>query len=233
MDETFPTERVRHPSSWGKRLVRRIQVRPRLASATALGLLVGLALPSTFSGTTRALVAWDIGVGLYLVLAAVLMLRGDVASMRARARQQDDGAGAMLASTVAAAVASLAAIVLELVRVKEYAPRQQTLHLVLAAITIFMSWCFVHTSFALHYAHEYYVERHPACEACLEFPGGGPPDYWDFLYFSFVIGTTSQTADVSIVSRSLRRLALAHGIIAFLFNTTLVALGVNIAAGLI
>ena len=103
----------------------------------------------------------------------------------------------------------------------------------LAGVTIFLSWCFVHTTFALHYAHEFYMDRGREGVACLEFPGGGHPDYLDFLYFSFVIGTTSQTADVSIASRSLRRLALLHGIIAFLFNTTLVALSVNIAAGLI
>ena len=103
----------------------------------------------------------------------------------------------------------------------------------LAGVTILFSWCFVHTAFALHYAHEFYIDRGQAAAPGLQFPGGGPPDYLDFLYFSFVIGTTSQTADVAIASRSLRRLALLHGVIAFLFNITLVALAVNIAAGLI
>jgi len=106
------------------------------------------------------------------------------------------------------------------------------LHLTLAAATIFCSWCVVHTAFALHYAHEFYAGG-GGNRPCLEFPGGGQPDYVDFLYFSFVIGTTSQTADVSIASRSMRRLALLHGVIAFVFNTMLLALIVNIAAGLI
>ena len=215
------------------KLLRLVRARPRLATATVLGLLAALLLPGSWSGPSRALVAWDLGTGLYLVLTLTLMLRGNVESMRRRARQQDDGAAAVLGFTVAAAMASLAAIVLELVGVKNHPPRIQTLHLVLAGVTIFLSWCFVHTTFALHYAHEFYMDRGREGVACLEFPGGGHPDYLDFLYFSFVIGTTSQTADVSIRSRSLRRLALLHGIIAFLFNTTLVALSVNIAAGLI
>ena len=208
-------------------------MRPRLATATGLGLLAALVLPQSLSGPSRALVAWDVGAGLYLVLALILMLGGTVERMRQRARQQDEGAAAVLGFTVAASMASLAAIVLELVGVKSYPPRVQTLHLVLAGVTIFCSWCFVHTAFALHYAHEFYIDRSQEAAPGLEFPGGRPPDYLDFLYFSFVIGTTSQTADVSIASRSLRRLALLHGIIAFLFNTTLVALSVNIAAGLI
>ena len=215
------------------KVFRQIRVRPRLATATGLGLLAALVLPQSLSGPSRALVAWDVGAGLYLVLALGLMLGGTVERMRQRARQQDEGAAAVLGFTVAASMASLAAIVLELVGVKNYPPRVQTLHLVLAGVTIFFSWCFVHTAFAIHYAHEFYIDRGQGTAPGLEFPGGGPPDYLDFLYFSFVIGTTSQTADVSIASRSLRRLALLHGVIAFLFNTTLVALSVNIAAGLI
>jgi uncharacterized membrane protein len=132
-----------------------------------------------------------------------------------------------------AAVASLAAIGLELVGARSAPPREQSLHLALAGLTIVLSWCFVHTGFALHYAHEYYVDRHRGHPPCLQFPGGSRPDYVDFLYFSFVIGTTSQTADVSIASPSMRRLALLHGVIAFVFNTTLLALTVNIAASLI
>jgi len=211
---------------------RQIRARPRLLISTCVVLLALLVLPSRLSGPTRALVAWDGGTGLYLILAWTMMLRGSVERMRSRARLQDDGAVVVLGLTVVAAVASLLAIVLELVGVKNYPPRSQTLHLALAAVTILLSWCFVHTTFALHYAHEFYAEHRHGGHACLEFPGGGQPDYLDFLYFSFVIGTTSQTADVCIASRSLRRLALLHGVIAFFFNTTLLALTINIAAGL-
>jgi uncharacterized membrane protein len=132
--------------------------------------------------------------------------------------------------TVGAALASLAAIVILLISTHggQRAPHE----LVLAAVTILLSWAFIHTIFGLHYAHEYYGER-GGKSGGLNFPGDETPDYWDFVYFSFVIGMTSQVSDVTISSRSIRRTAAAHGIVAFLFNAALLALMVNIAASAI
>jgi uncharacterized membrane protein len=189
-------------------------------------------LPKTLSGPTRALLAWDLGAGLYLVLAWTMMFRADVEKMRWRASREDDGAVVILVLTVVAAVASLAAILLELLGVKSLPASVQTARLALVAITIVCSWFLVHTAFALHYAHEYYGDHGKRGTPCLEFPGNAKPDYVDFLYFAFVLGTTSQTSDVTIVSSTMRRLALAHGVIAFFFNTTLLALVINVAAGL-
>ena len=218
---------------WLKRLVHQVRARPRLGSSIALCAAALVLLPARFAGPTRALLAWDLGVGLYLGLAWTMMRRGTVEKMRWRARIEDDGAIAVLVLTLGAAAASLAAIGLELVGCKDLPAGRQDLHLALAGATILASWCFLHTVFALHYAHEYYVERGTPQSRPLIFPTDEPPDYADFLYFSFVIGTTSQTADVSIASRTMRRLALVHGVIAFLFNTTLLALTINIAASLI
>jgi uncharacterized membrane protein len=215
-------------------VLHQVRERPRLATATLVGtftFLAATALPEP----KRALLAWDVGAGLYLALAWAMMLRplhGHAEKMKWRARLQDDGALTVLVLTSAATLASLAAIVLELVRVQGLAASERGGALLLAGATIFISWCFVHTAFALHYAHEFYVDRGSSGEPGLAFPGSAPPDYLDFLYFSFVIGTTSQTADVSIVSRGMRRLALVHGVFAFVFNTTLLALTINIAAGL-
>jgi uncharacterized membrane protein len=211
---------------------RNIRVRPRLSAATAIGMVLIVLLPKTIAGPTRALLAWDLGAGLYLGLAWTMMFRASVEKMRWRARIQDDGAEVILALTVVAAVASLAAILLELIGIKGLSPQMQTLHLGLAALTILLSWSFVHTAFALHYAHEFYDDAGKDAHPCLDFPGNSEPDYVDFLYFAFVLGTTSQTSDVTINSSPMRRLALLHGVIAFFFNTTLLALMVNIAAGL-
>jgi len=213
--------------------LHQIRVRPRLVTATMVGLGIALLLPATVSGPTRALLAWDVGAGLYLILAWTMMLGASVEQMRRRAKLQDDGAAAVLALTVLAAVASLAAIVLELIGVRSYPPRVQSLHLALSVITILCSWFLVHTAFALHYAHEFYEGAPHTKDRSLTFAADPEPDYLDFLYFAFVLGTTSQTSDVTICSRAMRRLALAHGVIAFFFNTTLLALVVNIAAGLI
>jgi uncharacterized membrane protein len=97
------------------------------------------------------------------------------------------------------------------------------------------SWFLIHTMFAIHYAHEYYlraVKREDSAGG-LQFPSEDAPDYWDFMYFSFVIGMTSQVSDVAIASRHLRRVSLVHGILAFFFNTTILATGINLVAGLV
>jgi uncharacterized membrane protein len=210
-----------------------IQARPRLAISTIVGILLFCFLPRSVSGPTRFLASWDAATVLYLILAWALMLGTNVEGMRRNARQQDDGAAVVLGLSVAAGLATLAAIFLELVGVRELGQHEKIVHIALATTTILCSWGFVHTAFALHYAHDFYTTESRRGGGCLQFPGGGNPDYGDFLYFSFVIGTTSQTADVSIASRSLRRLALLHGVISFFFNTTLLALAINMAAGLL
>jgi uncharacterized membrane protein len=91
-----------------------------------------------------------------------------------------------------------------------------------------LSWAFIHTIFALHYAHEFY----DVTAGGLAFPqGSADPDYWDFVYFSFVIGMTSQVSDVAVTSKELRRIVTAHGMLSFVFNAALLALTVNLAAG--
>lgn len=196
-------------------------------------MLTFLLMPSEFATSTRALVTWNVGSGLYLLLAFTLMVRASVEHMRWRARVQDDGAAVVLFLTVAAAIASLVAIGMELSGLKTATPVRQGLHLALAGMTFMASWLLVHTSFALHYAHAYYVSLGKDGRAPLEFPGQGEPVYMDFLYFSIVVGMTSQTADVAITSTRMRRLVMAHGMISFVFNTTLLALTINVAASLL
>jgi uncharacterized membrane protein len=216
------------------KLIQQIRVRPRLLIALALGLASACLLPAQVVQPARTLVSWNLGAGLYVILAFQTMCRATIARMRKSARDQDDGAVIMLSLTLIAALTSLAAIVLELSGIKSYPHQQQVLHLILAAVTIVVSWLLVHTSFALHYAHEFYLYEEEFGRKPLQFPEQpAEPGYWDFLYFSFVIGTTCQTADVNITAGSMRRLALLHGIVTFFFNTALLALGINIAAGLI
>jgi uncharacterized membrane protein len=103
----------------------------------------------------------------------------------------------------------------------------------LTIATILLSWFFVHTIFALHYAHEYYGERRDGVIGGLNFPGDDDPDYWDFFYFSLVVGMTSQVSDVAITSKSIRRVATMHGALSFFFNVTVLALTINIVSGLL
>jgi uncharacterized membrane protein len=210
-----------------------VRARPRLVVSCVAGTLGFLSLPSSLAAPSRALITWDIGAGLYLILAWAMIGRASVAHMRWRARLQDDGAAVVLFLTVAAAVASLAAIVLELSDLKAYPLTRQGLHVGLVAVTFMVSWLLVHTSFALHYAHAYYISIDREHNGPLEFPRQDAPVYMDFLYFSMVIGMTSQTADVALTSTRMRRLVMAQGMIAFVFNTTLLALTINIAASVL
>jgi uncharacterized membrane protein len=208
--------------------VRVVYGRPRTFIAITLGVVVFFLLPDTRRLATRLIVGWDVFAALYLVLAYIMMLRCDVAHIRRSAVMQDDGRFLILLLTAFGALASLGAIVFEL-----GASKGNKAGLILATATIALSWTLVHTAFALHYAHDFYRGRKPGG---LQFPSGDAhveADYWDFVYFSFVIGMTAQVSDVGITDRIIRRTATVHGIISFVFNTALLALMVNIAASAI
>jgi len=208
--------------------IRVVLARPRIFIAIAIGVAAFFLLPGSLRLVTRLLLGWDVFVALYIVLVYVMMFRCGLAHIRHNAVRQDDGRFLILLLVALGAFASIAAIVLEL-----DPDHHGTPELTLATGTIALSWATVHTAFALHYAHEFYRGGKPGG---LQFPSGDQredADYWDFVYFSFVIGMTAQVSDVGITDRMIRRTATVHGIISFVFNTALLALMVNIAAGLI
>ncbi len=220
-----------HPHRHLPRPLRIVRARPRLFIAALIGLAVVAFCPSDWRIATRLLAGWDVGVGLYLALALRMMGVADVRHIRLRARLQDEGQFAILALTATAAFASLAAIV-ALLGMSGVNDRKPT-HLLLGVVTILLSWAFTHIMFALHYAHEFY-DQNGGKGGGLLFPGDlREPDYWDFVYFSFVVGMTSQVSDVAITCRPIRHTVSAHGIISFIFNVALLALTVNIAASAI
>jgi len=204
-----------------------VYARPRTFLAMAIGVVAFFFLPESVRLVTRLLISWDIFITIYLILVYTMMLRSGHAYLRRNAVLQDDGRFLILLVTALGAFASIAAIVFEL-----GAGQRGAAQLSLATLTIALSWATVHTTFALHYAHDYYRGK----PGGLQFPSGDPDDhadYWDFVYFSFVIGMTAQVSDVGITDKTIRRTATAHGIISFVFNTALLALMVNIAASAI
>ena len=216
------------------RLWAQLHARPVLLAALALGGVSGAGLSHLWPGhaMTCALLGWNLGALAYMLGATAMVQRDQAADSLARAQRLDGGQGVVLVGSVLAAVASMAAIGAELLRAKGLAGSDRLLHLGLAGITIAVSWAFIHFVFALHYAHEYHLGAHRRGEGGLDFPGDEPPDFVDFLYLSFVIGTSAQTADVSLTSRRMRRLGLVHCVLAFLFNATVLALTVNLTASL-
>ena len=216
------------------RLVRLVRASPRLFIAATVGMAVGFLLPATVSSHlgTRFLIAWNSATVLYVVLAAVMMVRSSQHRMRRRAQLQDDGQLLILLLVVVAGVASLVAIAGQLAVVKDMHGFIKSAHIALAGLTIASSWAFIQMMFALHYAHEYYGAAGRGQPPGLEFPKDDSPDYGDFFYFAAVIGTSGQTADVAFATKTMRRIGSVHCILAYLFNTTVLALLINIGASM-
>ena len=220
-----------------RRMLGAFVARPRLLAGVASGLVVWAAcllIPNELSLVTAAILAWDATCLAFIVLAITMMWGADPARMRAIAATQDQGQGVILAIAVAAAAASIWAIARELSAAKADEGLVKALRVGLVFATVAASWLMVQMIFALHYAHEYYApdDDTPRDAGGLQFPGGELPDYWDFLHFSVVIGVACQTADVSFTSKELRRIGTVHGVVAFVFNTVVLALTINLLAGL-
>jgi uncharacterized membrane protein len=220
-------------SRWPK-VLQPIVARPRLLAGAVMGVAVYLvAGPWIVRPVSRGIIAWDCAVVVFLALTLVYMAGSDQAKMKRNALTHDEGKHFILLIAIAAAVASVGALSAELANAKGQMFEQVAVRVALAAGTIALSWGFVQVIFALHYAHDYYaMEDGEGHREGLDFPGDEPPDYWDFLHFAVIIGATAQTADVTIVSKTLRRVSTVHSLIAFAFNTAILALMINLAAGL-
>ena len=215
-----------------KWLGRQLRARPRLFIAAAAGLVAALVLTGAPSPVTRALSGWNVGVWLYLVMIVWLMTHADHTRLRRVALAHAEGALTVLVVVTLAAAVSLGAIVYELSAAKAPGAKHALPHLLFALTTVAGSWLLLPTLFALSYASLYH--RGPV-GAGLKFPSDEPdfkPDYGDFLYFSFTIAVASQTADVSVSTQAMRRLVLMQSILSFVFNTTILAFTINIAASL-
>ena len=218
-----------------RRLLATLRLRVRFVAAMALGVVVHALLPLGLGDELRSALAWDTAALAYVALMLVMMARSSPERLRRRAALEDESMAINVLVAVAATAFSLATAVTMLVRAQDMTSGLVT-QLVLCGATILLSWLFVHVLFAAHYAHRFFTDgsapagRHS--EGGLVFPGDGAPDYWDFVYFSFVIAMTSQVSDVGIRSRHIRRAALVHGILSFFFNTVILAFTVNLAAGL-
>jgi uncharacterized membrane protein len=220
-----------------RRLAQTAHVYWKLIISAAVGVLLWAALHwgiiNTLQDEPRRVIqflaAWNAAIVVYLALAAWVVARHEHSHMRALFVEEDVGAALILAAVLAVAAVSVVAIFSGL----GTGNKANRLSPVLAMLSIVLSWIFVHTIFAFHYAHEYYGEDDGKQKGGLLFPKAdeqkkaAPPEYGDFLYFSFVIGMTFQVSDVQITSRSLRRLVLVHGVVSFFYNVAVLALMVN------
>ena len=228
--------------------------RPRLVIGIVIGIATYFLLPILakigqdflpfakaflqFKPVSQFLVAWNIGVWVYLSLIFRMMYHADNERILNKAHAEDEGTLMMIVLVLLTAVVSVTAIVQELGVSKDATGLLMAFHLGLTFLTILTAWLFIHTLFALHYTHTYFLVKEKKAIETLDFPKDkndeeDEPTYWDFLYFSFIIGTSGQTADVAFNSTKSRQLGTLHCVLAFFFNASVLALLINMASGLI
>jgi uncharacterized membrane protein len=200
------------------------------------GLLAGVGVAIIawpLDAITRGLLGWCGGVAVYLALAWSMAERSDAQRTRQRARSLDQPDLLILVCMLVVIGVSIGVIAMLLQQVKALSGFERGAHVVLGLLALAASWLMIHTIYAFHYAHRFYQylgdgEHAPG----LDFPGKLEPDYFDFLYYSFVIGMTSQVSDVQVCSREMRRITLVHGVLSFAFNVVVLALSINVVAGI-
>lgn len=214
---------------------RSVVIRPRVFASALTGIAALILLPATLTPASRDALAWCFGGLTYLGLAFSIMRNCEGDKIKRRAAMQDDSATVILVLILLAVVSSFLAIAGLLTEAKAATNTAKLLYVALAAATIVISWTVMQVVFTLHYAHEHYAPDNLGQDTPggLEFPKDPHPDYWDFFYFATSIGATSQTSDVSINSKGLRHLVTLHAIVAFFFNTMVLALTINLAASMI
>jgi len=215
------------------------RARPRLTISIGVGVAVALACLSGLPDlrwSTSAILGWDATCLTFIVSVLIMMVGQKPTDIRQQAANQDEGQGFILGLVTTAAAASLLAVGAELSAAHADHGLARTLQVALAFGTVAVSWFITQLIFALHYAHEYYAPDADlggeAVVGGLLFPGKEPPDYWDFLHFAVVLGAACQTADVAFTSKAIRRVGTVHTLLAFTFNTVVLALTINLLAGL-
>lgn len=214
-------------------IARSLALRPRVYVALAAVAVAISLLPASMSLSLRSVIAADAGFAFYLALSLWVMATFSHDAVRKRAARQDHGGLVILMIILLAIGASFVAIASLLAEAKAATGHMKTALAGLAALTVVLSWLVTQVVFTFHYAHEYYSPHEEgARRGGLDFPNDDCPDYWDFFYYATSIGATSQTSDVAISSKGLRRLTALHAIGSFFFNTAVLALAINIGSSL-
>jgi uncharacterized membrane protein len=219
-------------SATESRLTRLLLARRRLFSSIVLGVLLFLVLPASMRLVTRLLMGWDLAAAVYVGFFFWMVSRSTVETCHRRASLYDESDWAILTIVVASAAASFGAIFSELAVIKS-AHTTPWFSLAVTTATVALSWSFTHVVFTLHYANLYYRRKGKEVTGGLEFPGDRAPDYRDFVYYAFVIGCAAQTADINTTSPVMRKVSLIQGVVAFVFNTAILALSINVGASLL
>ena len=226
--------KTRPESAWAA-LARHAKAQIRFLIAFAVGVAVALLAPIE-ELIPRILAGWNAGGWLYLILVAIKMWHAEIEGIKREASIERESRIGVLVVVTLGSFFTLLALLAQLAALKTESGADRTASIILSGSTIFLSWLLMHTVFAVYYAHEFHSEAKGGARGRgggLKFPDDRTPDYIDFLYFAFVVGTTAQTSDVDVTSRAMRMVVMLHGILSFFFNTAVIALAVNLALQLV
>lgn len=212
-------------------MIKLVRYHPRLWIAAGAGTAAYFAFPASWSGVSRLLASWDVGVSSFLTLLYVWMAGQTAEEICSRYAEEDETAPVILIVVTAAALVSLVAIVEPLATLRHVQGSARAGHFALVAATLVDSWLLVPTMFTTHYADMFYSAGEH--ERPLSFPETRMPSFWDFAYFSFTIAAACQTADVSTTRGSIRKVVIVHELISFVFNASILGFAINVTAGLI
>lgn len=220
-----------------QKVLYRLDAHLRLMVALTVSCLAYVLTTGRLALALQAITVWNAFAWSVILLTWLTIIFADARTSVQTARLQDTTRSIIFLFVILAAVVSLSAVAILVGGAKGMSHKALTEHLLLAATTVVSSWFLIHTVFTMHYAHAYYWDDDddPATAGSggLDFPNENAPDFLDFAYFSFVIGMTCQVSDVQISARGIRRLALVHGLLSFVFNTVVLALAINLTSGLL
>lgn len=212
-------------------MLKHLANHPRLLSSAFIGLALYFALPGQWMPLTRVLVSWNVGVLLFLALVSWMMFRLNAVQISKRYEEEDEAAVLILVISIVGAILTMASILAFLSGLDSVRGSEKLVHVGLAALTVASTWVLIPTMFTLHYADMFYSVG--PNERPLRFPDSADPVFWDFIYFSFTISLACQTADVSTAQGSIRKVVIAHSVLSFFFNVSILGFAVNVTAGLI
>jgi uncharacterized membrane protein len=226
----------RRPGRWYHpgAVVRGLAARPRLLLAIGAAAAMGLLAPFE-PVSVRAACAWNAGALVYLAMAFSLMSACNIEQIRRTAELEDESRLVFTTVILLAIASSFVAVLAVIGAARDMHGAGRVLYIGLAAGTVITAWLVMQVVFTLHYAHDYYRPTSDNGEIArgLTFPEDNTPDYWDFFYFTTSIGATSQTSDVSIASKVLRRTVTLQAVLSFFFNAAILALAINLASSLV
>ena len=212
-------------------MIKNLRRHSKILISALAATVVFFVLPPDWTTLTRVLVSWNVGVPLFLILAFRFMTKLDSTQICEHYKEEDETAPVILLISIIGAMLAFASIVAFLSTLGEITGTEKALHIALAALTVVDTWILIPTMFTLHYADMFYSAAPD--DRPLDFPDKGPPVFWDFAYFSFTIAAACQTADVSTAQGSIRKVVIAHSVLSFFFNASILGFAINVTAGLI